>query len=132
MEKPVTEQPKSKVACAEANEKPSSEESKTARKVDVEVENGTNTSEMVCVCDDLCCCFVIPVYIDIESDKDDYFYALRSIFKMTQSITIVQKVEKVETASYWATLGCCKIETENEYIVKNAETGKLLLSAKVR
>ena len=65
-----------------------------------------------------------------ESDANEDFYALRSLLRLTESITIVQKVEKHETASFWMSGGCCKIETENQYIVKNTDTEEVLMLAK--
>ena len=79
---------------------------------------------------DLCCCFINPSDNVNEQDSNEDFYALRSLLRLTESITIVQKVEKFETASFWMSGGCCKIETENCYIVKNTENDQVLMLAK--
>jgi len=36
-------------------------------------------------------------------------------------VVVSQQVEKIETATAWFSLGCCKVETENRYVVRVAD-----------
>jgi len=103
-----------------------------------EIETKSQNVEVDAACSatdatDLCCCFISHSSGNEnapDANADEDFYSLRSLLRLTESITIVQKIEKLETASFWMTGGCCKIETENQYIVKNTETKKALMIAK--
>ena len=44
-------------------------------------------------------------------------------------VVVHQGLEKVETLTRIFSLGCCKVETESQYLVKDAATGRVLLEA---
>jgi len=44
-------------------------------------------------------------------------------------VVVNQIVEKIETATSWLTLGCCKVETENRYELVDFDTRKTLFMA---
>ena len=62
-------------------------------------------------------------------DVDGADVTLENILGEVNTVVVSQTVEKVETATRWLFLGCCKVETENRYEVHDLETRKILLVA---
>jgi len=62
-------------------------------------------------------------------DVDDVNVTLENLLGEVNKVVVSQTVEKVETATRWLFLGCCKVETENRYEVHDLDTKKLLLVA---
>ena len=54
---------------------------------------------------------------------------IEDAFNDLRAVKICQKTEKIEAASQYIFCGCCKIETENRYIVKSLDTGETRLVA---
>ena len=45
-------------------------------------------------------------------------------------MVVLQQVKKLEAATLCLSSGCCKVETENRYFLKNAYGSEVLLEAK--
>jgi len=60
-----------------------------------------------------------------NSNKD----SLEKILGEVTNVVVSQNVEKIETATAWLTLGCCKVETENRYELLDLDTRKTLFVA---
>ena len=55
---------------------------------------------------------------------------IKDAFNDLRAVNICQKTEKIEAASQYIFCGCCKIETENRYIVKSLDIGETRLVAR--
>ena len=47
-----------------------------------------------------------------------------------EKVVVLQQVEKLEAATLCLSSGCCKVETENRYFLKNAYGSEVLLEAR--
>ena len=56
-------------------------------------------------------------------------YPLEKFLGGVDRIVVFQMVEKIETATAWFSLGCCKVETENRYKVADMDSGETLFMA---
>ena len=55
--------------------------------------------------------------------------AMARLLDPMEEVVVSQQVETVGTATGLLSFGCCKVETENSYLVKDARTGLTLLAA---
>ena len=62
-------------------------------------------------------------------EKNDAENALREVFNHLHGIMLKQQFEKLETASLLTSLGCCKWETDNRYLIVNSSNGQFILAA---
>ena len=53
-------------------------------------------------------------------------YPLEKFLGGVDRVVVSQEVEKIETATAWFSLGCCKVETENRYTLADMDSGKTL------
>ena len=56
-------------------------------------------------------------------------YSLEKILGDITNVVVSQNVEKIETATAWLSLCCCKVETENRYELLDLDTRKTLFVA---
>ena len=56
-------------------------------------------------------------------------YPLEKFLGGVDKVVVSQNVEKIETATSWMSLGCCKVETENRYELVDVDSRKTLFVA---
>ena len=56
-------------------------------------------------------------------------YPLEKFLGKVDKVVVSQNVEKIETATSWMSLGCCKVETENRYELVDVDSRKTLFVA---
>ena len=123
MARPVTEQPKKGFQSEPKNNLPA------VAKISKDVENaGTPTNEeSVSIQPKKLETKLSPAAADKEILRGKA--SLEKLLGEVAQVVVSQSVEKVETATTWLSLGCCKVETENRYELLDLDTGTILFVA---